>query len=102
MEKGYQFDEDVQKKTLRIMELAYKINTLTDFCTFFSFSGHTHQIDFHIVKSKEKFDQDVTNRKVIYLYYDNSVEALDAAIEKLEGFLKEHQTRKESPILLEL
>lgn len=100
------YSEKIQDQLQEIAGLIYNINCNTELAVFFSFSGHTHQIDLHICENKEKFDVRVATTGTVYLKeYDNDdgsentdlskiEERLDEVITNLKSYLPENNVKK--------
>ena len=79
---------------LKIMHLAYLVHEKTNYCIFFSFSGHIDSFDLDIRESKERWQARVLETHFCTSYKalrDNGVDAkladLKSKIMVLEGIL---------------
>ena len=100
------YSEQVQDQLTKIAGLVYQINCETDYAVFFSFSGHTHQIDLHVTAGKEDYDTRIAQSGTIYLKeYDNDdgsenkdlskvEERLDKVIANLKSYLPENNIKE--------
>jgi len=90
-DKNFNHSQDITNRLNQVLALAQDINRKTEFCVFFSYSGHTNQIDIHITRSKVKYSEDISNRKTIYLSYkeEDVVENLNKLDRELAKILNE-------------
>lgn len=59
-----------QSLALRMMQLAYLVQTHTDFCVFIRFSGHVNTLDIEIAKSKEDWKTILFEAETMRLYQE--------------------------------
>lgn len=102
----FEYSEKIESQLSEIAGLIYKINCTAEVAVFFSFSGHTHQIDLNICESKEHYDTRIASMGTVYLKeYDNDdgsenkdlskiEERLDEVITNLKSYLPENNVKK--------
>ncbi len=60
--------DEKQKMILRIMQLAYLVHELTEYCVFIRFSGHVHSLEIDIRESVENWERVVMETQMRLAY----------------------------------
>ena len=74
---------------IKITELVTQINVETDYAVFMSISGHVGWLNFRIVKSKDKYNDEVYRSKDLHYMWTGKVRSEEYMKECLEEWEEE-------------